>query len=80
MSIRTTSMSRSPFNKSTASWPNGESRLRVLVVEDDAINSQILQKRLRMDKHIAIPVTNGQEAVDLLKGDRDIDVVLMDIQ
>jgi signal transduction histidine kinase len=60
--------------------PNGESRLRVLVVEDDAINSQILQKRLRMDKHIAIPVTNGQEAVDLLKGDRDIDVVLMDIQ
>lgn len=54
--------------------------LRVLVVEDDPINSQILQKRLRMDKHVAIPVTNGQEAVDFLGNDRDIDVVLMDIQ
>jgi CheY-like chemotaxis protein len=54
--------------------------LRTLVVEDDPINSQILQKRLRMDKHIAIPVTNGQEAVDFLQDDRDIDVVLMDIQ
>ena len=54
--------------------------LRVLVVEDDPINSQILQKRLRMDKHVAIPVTNGQEAVDFLLVDRDIDVVLMDIQ
>jgi CheY-like chemotaxis protein len=52
----------------------------VLVVEDDAINSQILQKRLRMDKHTAIPVTNGQEAVDFLRSDWDIDVVLMDIQ
>lgn len=55
-------------------------QLRVLVVEDDTINSQILQKRLRMDKHVAIPVTNGQEAVDFLRNDRDIDVVLMDIQ
>ena len=54
--------------------------MRVLVVEDDPINSQILQKRLRMDKHVAIPVTNGQEAVNFLENDRDIDVVLMDIQ
>lgn len=57
-----------------------DTKLRVLVVEDDTINSQILQKRLRMDKHIAIPVTNGQEAVDFLRDDWDIDVVLMDIQ
>lgn len=59
---------------------SADSKLRVLVVEDDTINSQILQKRLRMDKHIAIPVTNGQEAVDFLREDWEIDVVLMDIQ
>ena len=58
----------------------GEQKLRVLVVEDDAINSQILQKRLRMDKHVVVAVTNGQEAVDMLLKDWDIDVVLMDIQ
>jgi len=59
---------------------NGESILRVMVVEDDAINSQILQKRLRMDKHSVIVASNGQEAVDALRADRDIDAVLMDIQ
>jgi CheY-like chemotaxis protein len=60
--------------------PKGEQRLKVLVVEDDAINSQILQKRLRMDKHSVVAVSNGQEAVDALKADWDIDAVLMDIQ
>lgn len=60
--------------------PKGEQKLKVLVVEDDAINSQILQKRLRMDKHSVVAVNNGQEAVDLLGKDWDIDAVLMDIQ
>ena len=49
-------------------------------MEDDAINSQILQKRLRMDKHKVMAVTNGQEAVTALMNDWDIDIVLMDIQ
>ena len=60
--------------------PKGEQKLKVLVVEDDMINSQILQRRLRMDKHSVIAVTNGQEAVDAIKSDWDIDAVLMDIQ
>ncbi|WVQ93907.1 hypothetical protein IAU59_000985 [Kwoniella sp. CBS 9459] len=60
--------------------PEGKTKLRVLVVEDDAINSQILQKRLKMDKHTVKAVGNGQEAVNALEGDWDYDVVLMDIQ
>jgi signal transduction histidine kinase/CheY-like chemotaxis protein len=55
-------------------------KLRILVVEDDAINSQILQKRLKMDKHITTAVPNGQEAVDVLAKDWEFDAVLMDIQ
>ncbi|TYJ55054.1 hypothetical protein B9479_004278 [Cryptococcus floricola] len=58
----------------------GKTLMRIMVVEDDAINSTILQKRLRMDKHSVIAVTNGQECVDFLKRDRDIDAILMDIQ
>lgn len=60
--------------------PNGKQQLRVLVVEDDMINSQILQKRLKMDKHKVLVASNGQEAVDIVRHDRDIDAVLMDIQ
>jgi CheY-like chemotaxis protein len=60
---------------------NRPKRLRVLVVEDDAINSQILQRRLRMDKHHCVAVQNGQEAVDRIRDDEvGFDVVLMDIQ
>jgi PleD family two-component response regulator len=62
------------------SSPSGKQILRVLVVEDDAINSQILRKRLRMDKHTVVAVGNGQEAVDMLRNDWNVDAVLMDIQ
>jgi CheY-like chemotaxis protein len=58
----------------------GAQKLNVLVVEDDAINSQILQKRLKMDKHNVKAVDNGQQAVVSLEKDWDVDVVLMDIQ
>jgi CheY-like chemotaxis protein len=51
-----------------------------MVVEDDMINSQILQKRLKMDKHSVLVASNGQEAVDALRKDWDVDAVLMDIQ
>jgi signal transduction histidine kinase len=60
--------------------PENRRQLRVLVVEDDAINSQILQKRLKMDKHLTKAVPNGQEAVDVLNNDWNFDAVLMDIQ
>jgi signal transduction histidine kinase len=60
--------------------PEDKRQLRVLVVEDDAINSQILQKRLKMDKHLVKAVPNGQEAVDVLDNDWEFDAVLMDIQ
>ncbi|WWD22241.1 hypothetical protein CI109_106732 [Kwoniella shandongensis] len=60
--------------------PTGKTTMKVMVVEDDMINSQILQKRLKMDKHTVVAVTNGQEAVDALEADWDYDVILMDIQ
>ncbi|WVN90116.1 uncharacterized protein L203_105351 [Cryptococcus depauperatus CBS 7841] len=58
----------------------GMSKMRVMVVEDDMINSQILQKRLKMDKHDVVAATNGREALQFLEHDRNIDAVLMDIQ
>lgn len=37
-------------------------------------------KRLRKDKHIAIPVHNGQQATDLIESDFDFDCIMMDLQ
>ncbi|KAG5639428.1 hypothetical protein H0H81_002299 [Sphagnurus paluster] len=55
-------------------------KLRILIVEDNEINRKILEKRLFLDGHIVVKVTNGQESLDKIKSDRAFDVILMDIQ
>jgi len=71
-------------------------RLRVLVVEvrlnmflcaphltrvqDNAINSKILGKRMLMDGHTVAYAANGQECVDIIRTDHEFDCILMDIQ
>ncbi|KEP47962.1 putative phytochrome-like histidine kinase [Rhizoctonia solani 123E] len=60
--------------------PEGVTRLRILVVEDDDTNRKILCKRLALDGHEVQHTTNGQEAVQKVENDREWDCVLMDIQ
>ncbi|KAG8886222.1 Light-sensor Protein kinase [Tulasnella sp. 331] len=55
-------------------------QLRVLVVEDDKVNSSLLLKRLKKWNHTPVAVENGQEAKDLVQRDFDFDCVLMDLQ
>ena len=71
-------------------------RLRVLIVEvclnsflcalflthlqDDAINSKILGKRMLLDGHTVVHAANGQECVDIIRTDHEFDCILMDIQ
>lgn len=57
-----------------------ETKLRVLIVEDDPINRNVLAKRLTMDGHHVVCTTNGQECVELFEKDQEFDCVLMDIQ
>ncbi|KAI0056404.1 hypothetical protein BV25DRAFT_1814088 [Artomyces pyxidatus] len=55
-------------------------KLRVLIVEDNAINRTILAKRLSLDGHTVVNTTNGQEGVDKIISDQAFDCILMDIQ
>ncbi|KAF7299237.1 ATP-binding cassette transporter [Mycena indigotica] len=66
--------------KQIVSDTDSESKLRVLIVEDDEINRMILAKRLRLDGHDVVTTTNGQEGLDKVTGDREYDAILMDIQ
>jgi light-regulated signal transduction histidine kinase (bacteriophytochrome) len=67
---------------SSAPVPNAEpTTLRVLVAEDDPINSKIVQKRLGKLGHAVILTANGEECATTFRGDSaKVDVVLMDIQ
>ncbi len=52
---------------------------RVLVVEDDRVNQKVIMMTLINLGYSAVPVMNGQEAIDILKKE-DFGAVLMDIQ
>jgi signal transduction histidine kinase/CheY-like chemotaxis protein len=53
--------------------------LRVLVAEDNAVNSKLAEHLLQRRGHTPVLVTNGRQAVEQLLHD-DIDLVLMDLQ
>ena len=59
----------------------GRRKLRILVVEDNAINRELVTRLLRKHEHTIIAVTTGREAVDLLeKRPECCDMILMDVE
>lgn len=54
--------------------------MRVMVVEDDAINRVILKKKLTQSGHAVALTVHGQEAVELFSNDAHFDIILMDLQ
>lgn len=56
-------------------------KLRVLVVDDDAVNRQAMELLLRREGHEVVGVENGLEAIGRLEGrERPFDVVITDLQ
>lgn len=53
--------------------------LKVMVVDDNAVNRMVLARMLERDSHEVISLTDGKEAVEF-SGTMALDVVLMDIQ
>jgi CheY-like chemotaxis protein len=58
---------------------NGKLRT-VLLVEDQKYNLLVLKKMLERMGIAVIPAENGKEAVDICKGDSEMDLVLMDLK
>ncbi len=55
--------------------------LRVLAVDDDMINRKLIRSMLMKTDNVSevIEAVNGMDALDVLKKDKDIDIVLLDI-
>lgn len=55
--------------------------LRVLAVDDDMINRKLIKSMLMKTDNISevIEAANGMDALDILKKDTSIDIVLLDI-
>ncbi len=55
--------------------------LKILVVDDDFINRKLLQTLLKRNKSVSdiIEAENGSDALDKMKKDPSIDLILLDI-
>ncbi|WP_446582636.1 response regulator, partial [Vibrio alfacsensis] len=53
---------------------------RVLVVEDNAINQELVIEILSRHSVETVLAVNGIEAIDILESDTEFDVILMDCQ
>ena len=55
--------------------------LRILAVDDDMINRKLIKSMLKKSDKISeiLEATNGMEALELLKKDTNIDMILLDI-
>jgi len=54
-------------------------RFTVLVVDDDPVNRMVLTSILKLHQHRVVEVNSGQQALDLLSQDNDIDIVILDV-
>ena len=57
-------------------------QLKILAVDDDFINLKLISSMLRKNPHVGVIIeaTNGLDAINLLKMQGDIDLVLLDIK
>ena len=55
--------------------------LRILAVDDDMINRKLIKSMLNKADNVSevIEAVNGMDALDILKKDQNIDIVLLDI-
>ncbi len=58
---------------------NENKQFKILVVDDNPVNIQVLGNLLRKAEYIIGYATNGRQAVELLQGDDDYDLVLLDV-
>ncbi len=58
-----------------------DKKLRVLAVDDDMINRKLIKSMLMKADNVSeiIEAVNGMDALDILKKDQNIDIVLLDI-
>ncbi|MFC2111383.1 ATP-binding protein [Bacteroidota bacterium] len=64
-----------PEAQSSYDWKNK----KILIVEDNLTNYELIKELLLKTKAIIIKASNGKEAIEIFKKRGDIDLVLMDI-
>ncbi len=57
-----------------------EKQLNILIVEDDEINWSFINTLLKKENHNTCRASTGQEAVQIMRDNKNIDLILMDVK
>ena len=70
-----------PQNEAAANSESqiGDARGRILVVDDEPVNCQVLASQLSMEKYSVEIATNGRDALERLNRNMDFDLVILDV-
>lgn len=54
-------------------------RIRILVVDDEPVNQQVMQNHLVVEDYDAVQAENGMRALELLQSGQEFDLILLDV-
>jgi two-component system sensor histidine kinase ChiS len=64
---------------SPPSSSSSEGKFKILIVDDDAINLQVLNNHLSLANYYVIQALSGEEALNIIDSGQEIDLVILDI-
>ncbi|MDP5168978.1 MAG: ATP-binding protein [Bacteroidia bacterium] len=62
-----------------ASLPTSQRLMRILIVDDEEINQEVMKAHLAEPEYELVVASRGAEALEILKTDNDFDLVLLDV-
>ena len=68
-----------PSNEISIAASDDAQQLRILVVDDEPINQQVLSNHLSLAKYSVTQALNGAQALELIKTSEKFDLVLLDV-
>lgn len=58
---------------------SGTDEIRILIVDDEPINHQVLMNHLKGGRYQVVSAMNGQEALDIVREQEPFDLILLDV-
>jgi two-component system sensor histidine kinase ChiS len=68
-----------PHEDGEPSPADGDDRIRILVVDDEPVNQQVMLNHLSMQHYDVLQAENGMRALELLASGEKVDLVLLDV-
>lgn len=63
----------------TVQTSTGDSRFKVLIVDDEPINRQVLHNHLALQNYQLLEASDGMEALEIMEREQVVDLILLDI-